>query len=166
MRNFVPVILLATLATFASCSDQASTPADSGTPAACTTLANTAPAIEVTTGGATVPTGTGGTVAAGIYYLTSVVRTPSSILPQMRFHQTLRISGNTIETVAQDNDQPAYTGVSTFTTSGSSIVFTSVCSTKTDSGGDLQYDSYTADASHFILYGVTIGITVAYTRQG
>jgi hypothetical protein len=93
------------------------------------------------------------------------VRTPSSILPQMTFHQTLRISGNTIESVAEDNDQPAKTGVITFTTSGSSIVFTSVCSTETGSGGDLQYDSYTADDSHLVLYGVTIGITVTYTRH-
>jgi hypothetical protein len=166
MPSFGPVILLTALAALAACSDPASTTPDSGTPGSCTTLVNSAPAIVVTTGGATVPTGTGGTVAAGTYYLTSVVRTPTSILPEMTFHQTLRISGHTIETVAQDGDQPAYNGVTTFTTSGSSIVFTGVCSTKADSGGDLQFDSYTADATHLILYGVTIGITVTYTRQG
>jgi hypothetical protein len=132
----------------------------------CTTLPNTAPLVPVTTGDDRVATGVGGTVAAGTYYLTSVVRTPSSILPQMTFHQTLRISGNTIESVAQDNDKPAYTVVSTFTTSGASIAFSLVCSTQNGSGGDLQYDSYTADDSHLILYGVTIGITVTFTRQG
>jgi len=132
----------------------------------CTTLPNTAPLVPVTTGDDRVATGVGGTVAAGTYYLTSVVRTPSSILPQMTFHQTLRISGNTIESVAQDNDKPAYTVVSTITTSGASIAFSLVCSTQNGSGGDLQYDSYTADDSHLILYGVTIGITVTFTRQG
>jgi hypothetical protein len=132
----------------------------------CTTLANTAPAVPMTTGDDTVATGVGGSVLAGTYYLTAVLRTPSSILPQMTFRQTLRISDNTIESVSQDNDQPANNEVTTFTTDGSSIVFTGICSTRADSGGSLQYDSYTADASHLILYGVTIGITVTFTRQG
>jgi hypothetical protein len=160
------VVLLTALAPLASCSDPATTTADSGTPGACTTLVNSAPAIVVTTGDAAVSTGTGGTVAAGTYYLTAVVRTPSSIMPQMRLRQTLRISGNTIESVSQDNDLPANNDVTTFTTNGSSIVFTGICSTKADSGGSLEYDSYTADGTHLVLYAVTLGITVTFTRQG
>jgi hypothetical protein len=166
MHSFGPVILLTALATLAACSDPATTVADSGAPGSCTTLANSAPAIVVTTGGATVPTGTGGTVAAGTYYLTSVVRTPTSILPQMTFRQTLRITGNTVEMAADDSYKPAFTKTSTFTTSGSSIVFTRLCSTEADSLTELQYESYTADDAHLILYGVTLGITVTYTRQG
>jgi hypothetical protein len=146
--------------------EAAVTPDATGDGQACSTLANTAPAVPVTTGDDTVATGAGGTVAAGTYYLTAIVRTPASVLPQMTFRQTLRITGNTVEMAADDSDKPAFTKTSTFTTSGSSIVFTRLCSTEADSLTELQYESYTANDAHLILYGVTLGITVTYTRQG
>lgn len=165
MGSFGPFIVLTALAPLAACAAQATTTGDSGTVGMCTSLANSAPAITPTTGDASVPTGTGGTVAAGTYFLTSVVRTPTSILPEMKFRQTLTISGSSIESVSQDGDQPPNNEVLTFATSSSSIVFTIMCSTRAAASA-ARYDSYTADASRLILYDVaTLGITVTYTRQ-
>jgi len=132
---------------------------------ACTAIANTAPAVNVTTGDATAPTGTGGTVEDGTYYLTAVVRTPASIIPQIKFRQTIRTSGNTLEMTAENSNKPAFTSVRTFTTSGSSIVFARVCSTDVGMQTETQFNSYTADATHFSLYSIGLGITVTYTKQ-
>ena len=157
MRRFVLALIL--MNAFAACSK-------SNNDGVCTNLENTAPEIAVTTSDAAVPTGTGGTVAEGTYFLTAVVRTPSSpVSAQLTFRQTFRISGNTLETVAKDSDKSTATkGEDTFTTNGSSIVFTRVCSSDSSSA-ELQYGSYTADATHLNLYSVPLGISVFFTRQ-
>jgi hypothetical protein len=157
MRKFALVLVLTTAA-FAACSE-------SSKDGSCTDLENTAPAIAVTTSNAAVPTGTGGTAVEGTYHLTAIVRTSTSPMPQLTFRQTLRISGNTIESADEDSDKPAFTKVSTFTTNGSSIVFSRVCSTEKDSPTELQYNSYTADATHVGLYSTSLGFTATFTKQ-
>jgi hypothetical protein len=55
-------------------------------------------------------------------------------------------------------------GEETFTTNGSAIAFTRVCSSES-SPTELHYDSYTADATHLNLYSVSLGLSVAFTKQ-
>ncbi|MBK7580490.1 MAG: hypothetical protein IPI67_09825 [Myxococcales bacterium] len=132
--------------------------------AACNSLANGAAFVPVTQVATAVPTGTGGTIAEGLYHLTKIEGYTGNPLGSLTMKQTLEICGGVGQLVGDEQGPPVYHKSFTFTTSGTGITATTTCSTQSPNV-DIVYSSYTATPTSLTLYSTAVKFSVTYTKQ-
>jgi hypothetical protein len=132
----------------------------------CNSLTNAATDVPVTADGTAIPTGTGGTIADGTYFLTEVRAYSGSPVPNITFRQTAVISGGGThaELVADDGDKPEYHESDTLAPNGSEITMTTTCTTEQDAVA-VPYTSFTVDGNMLTLYCASLHFSVTYTKQ-
>ncbi len=132
-------------------------------PKQCNALGNAAFTEIVDSQPGVTPTGTGGTIADGLYRSLGATAYDFSTVPAgSMLRDTLRVSGNTVQTAVID--WAAY-GSQNFTiqTSGSSITGTETCSNAYDSG-TWPFSSYTATPTQLTLFSASGRYSVTYIR--
>lgn len=142
-----------------------STPTPDGTAddtgGACNALSNDAPHITSTKSTAPLPTGTGGSVADGTYFLTSatIYAQPSAGSGSDQ-QETIAIAGGKLDVVKLGVTHPIDRTSWSYATSSTTLTLTRTCpSSKTQTFG------YTADATTLTTYETATNIAKTYTKQ-
>lgn len=137
--------------------------ADAG--AQCNTIVNGATDVPLATVATALPTGTGGTIADGRYYLTGFTAYAGSPLKNVTLRQTLEICGGG-KTGQLVNDEAGQTKRKGFTVAPVGIVPNTVQTCQSNpTDADIPYSSYTATATTFTLYSTVYVFSATYTRQ-
>ncbi|MGZ3475801.1 MAG: hypothetical protein ACXWUG_17315 [Polyangiales bacterium] len=124
----------------------------------CNALANSAPPITSTSSMATFPSGTGGTIADGTYFMTAETVYGSSA--GTMHQETLAIAAGSMQIVKIGVTTPIDRTTWSYTTAGTTLTMTRTCpSAKT------QMLGFTADATTLTTYDATTKIAKAYKRQ-
>lgn len=137
-------------------------PPDAGT--ACNTLANGASFVTVTPVASGVPTGTGGTIADGHYFMTKLEGYTGTVIGSLKMKQTLDLCAGVGQLVGDEAGPPVYHKSFTFKTTGTAIDVTTTCSTQSPNV-DVKYSSYTATPTTLTFYSTTLLFSVTYTKQ-
>ncbi|HRG95292.1 MAG TPA: hypothetical protein PLR99_03515 [Polyangiaceae bacterium] len=139
--------------------------ADAG--AQCNTVVNGATDVGVTVGTGALPTGTGGTVVDGRYYLTNLTSYPGTGIPStLVMRQTLELcSGGMVGQLVNDSAGVTKRKTFSFTTAGN--VPTTIQTCQTVVGDDaIPYQSYTATATTLTFYAAAPYVfSATYTKQ-
>ncbi len=154
----------------------ASVPPDSSVPttcsaadasAQCNTVVNGATDVSVTVGTGALPTGTGGTVVDGRYYLTNITSYPGTgVAPTLVMRQTLELCGGgrvaqLINDVAGETRRKSFV----FTTAGIVPTTIQTCESVANDVA-IPYASYTATATTLSFYAAAPYVfSATYTKQ-
>ena len=137
-------------------------PPDAG--AACNTVVNGASFVTITQVASTTPTGTGGTIADGHYFMTKLEGYTGNGLGSLTMKQTLDLCAGVGQLVGEEKGPVVYHKIFTLKTSGTGIDATGTCSTQSPNV-DVKYSSYTATPTAFTLYSTALSFSVTYTKQ-
>ena len=118
----------------------------SGGAGTCNTLANVGTAVPVTTDPGPAPAMTGGTIADGMYVLTSQVNYAGGTLGSGTLKQTFMITGNTVQLVQSSDGGPDQHQTIIQIPSGNQLTFTWSCGS--GPGGAMTHP-YTATPTTF-----------------
>lgn len=133
--------------------------------ASCNAIANTAPEIKIGAKAMALPTGTGGTIAEGRYYLTELsAYTGSPIPPGAAFKQTLELCAGIGQFVSEENGKPAYYKSFTYAPNGSQPNVTQTCSSQ-NPNTEIPYSSFTATPTTFTLFSSQFVMSAVYTKS-
>ena len=138
--------------------------ADAG--AQCNTVVNGATDVPVTVGTGSLPTGTGGTVIDGRYYMTNLTTYPGTgIAPTLVMRQTLELCcGGRVGQLVNDETGKTERKSFTFTTAGN--VPTTVQTCESAPSINIPYASYTATATTLTFHSAAPYLfSVTYTKQ-
>lgn len=134
--------------------------ADAG--AACNTLVNGASAVSIVQVTTPIPTGTGGTVYDGLYYLTDFTAyAGSGLTPRAFGRQTLMVCGLTATFVNDEVGKSTVRKNFAFAPVGNVPNITETCAS--GGGTPIPYSSYTATTRAVTFYSTVYGFSVTYT---
>ena len=109
------------------------------------------------------PTGSGGAVVDGHYFLTEFKAYTGSPVIGVTLKQTLDICSGTLQLVEDEPSKPQYRESFTFSPSGTALNLTKTCTTESPPV-DIPYASYTATATALTVYSTQYKFSVTYTK--
>lgn len=130
--------------------------------AACNTLTNDATSIAIAQAGVPTPTGTGGTIADGRYFLTDLKGYDGNALGALTLKQVLVTCAGVGQFVSDEATQNHKTF--TYAPTGTAPNIVTRCSTQVPDV-DIPYASYTATPTTLTLYSTVYAFSVTYTKQ-
>lgn len=130
--------------------------------ASCNTLTNDATSVAIVQAGVATPTGTGGTIADGRYFLTDLQGYTGNLLGALTLKQVLVTCAGVGQLVSDEATQNHKTF--TYAPAGTAPNIVTKCSTQVPDQ-DIPYASYTATPTTLTLYSTTYAFSVTYTKQ-
>ncbi|APR77798.1 Hypothetical protein A7982_03145 [Minicystis rosea] len=127
----------------------------------CNALANIGQVIAETADGGPVPTMTGGTIADGIYVLTSNVQYAGSSADSRTHRRTIQIAGNSVQIVNSDDGAPDVHATLELAPSGNALDEMAVC----PPGLVAEMGTYTATATSLAILKNGTNQVETYTKQ-
>ena len=137
--------------------------ADAG--ASCNEVANGATVIKIVAKAMAIPTGVGGPIADGRYFLTDVSTYTGSLLTAgVDFKHTLELCAGVGQLSGEDNGKPAYRKSFTYAPTGTQPNIVQGCSTQSPNV-DVPYTSYTATPTTVTFFSTQYVFSATYTKS-